>query len=45
MFSMPSSEEKATKELYSDLCENSWKQDGKGGWPDNHTVCLEGQKS
>lgn len=45
MFSMPSSEEKATKELYSNLCEYPHKQGDKGGWPDNHTVCLEGQKS
>lgn len=45
MFSMPSSEEKATKELYSDLCEYPHKQGDKGSWPDNHTVCLEGQKS
>lgn len=45
MFSMPSSEEKATKELYSGLCEYPQKQGGKGGLPDNHTVCLEGQKS
>lgn len=36
---------KATKDFYSDLCEYPQKQGCKGGWPDNHTVCLEGQKS